>query len=233
MTEESLRVRVAVIIPAYNEQDAIGLVVSEIPQYVTKIIVVDNASTDETASVARRSGATVISQPQAGYGNACLKGIEYLQQLDSPPDIVVFLDGDHSDYPEEMLPMLEKIQSENYELVVGSRELGQREPASMTVAQVVGNRLATFLLRIIYKVHFTDLGPFRAIKWQSLLRMQMQDKTYGWTVEMQVKAARLKMRTIEVPVRYRKRIGFSKISGTLKGTVLAGYKIITTIFKYM
>ncbi len=224
---------VFVIIPAFNEQQAIGSVIKEIPTFVEEIVVVDNGSTDDTASAAARAGATVIGQPAPGYGNACLKGIEFLKAKREPPGIVVFIDGDNSDYPAEMKFLVDKIIKENFDLVIGSRELGKREPGSMTVAQIFGNRLATFLLWKLYKVKFTDLGPFRAVKWDCLLKMDMQDKTYGWTVEMQVKAAKLKMKTTEVPVRYRKRIGFSKISGTVRGTVLAGYKIITTIFKYM
>lgn len=225
--------KIFVIIPAFNEEGAIGRVISEIPAIVNEIVVADNASTDLTAEVAKRSGATVIEAPVPGYGSACLTGIDYLKQKATAGDIVVFIDGDHSDYPEEMTQMIEKIRDEHFDLVVGSRELGNREHGSMTFAQIFGNRLATFLLRTIYHVRFTDLGPFRAIEWEKLLQLNMQDQNYGWTVEMQVKAAKLKLRTTEIPVRYRKRIGFSKISGTVKGTVLAGFKIIQTIFRYM
>lgn len=224
--------KVYVVIPAFNEADAISLVLSEIPSFVNEVIVVDNNSTDETASVALRSGATVIKEERAGYGYACLKGINYLKTKESPPSIVVFMDGDHSDYPEEMLLLVKKIE-EGYDLVIGSRAAGKIEKGSMTFPQRFGNLLATRLLKLLYGAVYTDLGPFRAVKYSSLIQMDMQDKTYGWTVEMQLKAAKLKMKTAEVPVRYRKRIGFSKISGTVKGTVLAGYKIITTIFKHL
>jgi hypothetical protein len=149
-----------------------------------------------------------------------------------PPDIVVFVDGDHSDYPEQLPELVKPILEEGYDMVIGSRALGKRERGSMTPQQVFGNWLATLLMRLLYGVHYTDLGPFRAIKWDKLLALDMQDTTYGWTVEMQLKAAKQRMKTTEVPVHYRKRIGFSKISGTAKGVVLAGYKIITTIFKY-
>ena len=223
---------VFVIIPAFNEEQAIRFVIQEMPAFVKEIVVVDNGSSDNTVSEATSAGATVISQPEPGYGNACLKGIEFLKTKTDPIDVVVFIDGDHSDYPAETKHLVDKVIHENYDLVIGSRELGKREPRSMTAAQIFGNRLATFLLRQLYDVKFTDLGPFRAVKWEALLKMDMQDKTYGWTVEMQVKAAKLRMKTTEVPVGYRKRIGFSKISGTVKGTLMAGYKIITTIFKY-
>jgi hypothetical protein len=178
-------------------------------------------------------GAKVLSEPIRGYGRACLTGIEYLKRSAQPPDIVVFLDADHSDYPEEIGKLINPILTEGVDLVIGSRSLGNREKGSMTTQQVFGNWLATRMLRLFYNARFTDLGPFRAIKFKSLLALDMQDKTYGWTVEMQLKATQKKMRWTEVPVRYRKRIGFSKISGTVKGTVMAGYKIITTIFKYL
>lgn len=224
--------RVVVIIPAYNEENSIAKVIQDIPAgMVAEIVVVNNNSNDRTETNARNAGATVLREAKRGYGAACLKGIDYLQQMKTPPDIVVFIDADYSDHPEEM-PMLVQPIIDGYDMVIGSRALGKREKGSMTIQQVFGNWLATRLLKLLYGIQFTDLGPFRAIRYDSLLAIDMQDATYGWTVEMQLKAARDKLRIMEVPVSYRKRIGFSKISGTLKGTLMAGYKIITTIFKY-
>jgi len=227
--------RISVIIPAYNEARSIAWVLQDIPAgLVSEVIVVDNNSTDGTAEVAGRAGATVIFQPEQGYGNACLKGLEYLRnkKTEEKPDIVVFLDGDYSDYPEKMPELVSPIREGRADFVVGSRALGNRERGSMTVPQIFGNWLATKLLKAFYNVQFTDLGPFRAISYQSLEKLKMQDKTYGWTVEMQLKAAKHQLRCLEVAVPYRKRIGFSKISGTVKGTVLAGYKILFTLFRY-
>ena len=225
--------RIVVIIPAHNESRSIGNVIGEIPAWVQEIIVVNNASSDNTADVARAHGATVLDEPTPGYGRACLQGMTYLATKEQKPDIVVFIDGDYSDYPEEMGNVVQPIEQDVADLVIGSRALGNREKGSMTPQQLFGNWLATRLLKIFYNVRFTDLGPFRAIRYSSLMQLTMQDKTYGWTVEMQLKAAKQKLRCVEVPVRYRKRIGVSKISGTVKGTILAGYKIITTIFKYL
>jgi glycosyltransferase involved in cell wall biosynthesis len=199
---------------------------------VHEVIVVNNNSNDATDVNARNAGATVLHEERPGYGYACLKGIEYIKQLQPAPDIVVFIDADYSDHPEEMPLLVQPIINEEMDMVIGSRALGKKEKGSMTVQQVFGNWLATRLLKIIYNIRYTDLGPFRAIRYDKLLEINMQDTTYGWTVEMQLKAAKLKMKVTEAPVSYRKRIGFSKISGTVKGTVLAGYKIITTIFKY-
>jgi len=225
--------KVNVIIPAFNEENGIGQVIREIPKdIIAEIIVVNNASTDRTEKVAQENGATVLREPTPGYGRACLKGIEYLRQLPVPPDIVVFLDADHSDYPEEIRELINPILENKADLVIGSRALGNKEKGSMTPQQIFGNWLATRLLKIIYGATFTDLGPFRAVRFRSLMLLDMQDKTYGWTVEMQLKAAKVGLRCVEVPVRYRKRIGFSKISGTVKGTIMAGYKILSTIFKY-
>ena len=232
MKDETLPV-IIVIIPAYNEESAIPLVIKEIPSFVTEIIVVNNNSSDDTGGEALRAGATVIEEHRPGYGYACLKGIDYAKKLNPQPDIIVFLDGDHSDFPSEMQLLIDKIVNDDCDLVIGSRALGAIEKGSMTFPQLFGNWLATRLLQLFYSVKYTDLGPFRAVKFASLLRLDMQDTTYGWTVEMQLKAAKLKMKIAEVPVRYRKRIGFSKISGTIRGTVLAGYKIIATIFKYL
>lgn len=225
---------ISVIIPAFNEENGVGRVIAEIPKdLIREIVVVNNASTDDTERIAKEAGAIVLRELTPGYGRACLKGIDYLKTLHAPPDVVVFLDADHSDYPEEMPQLVNPIVSANVDLVIGSRALGKKESGAMTPQQIFGNWLATRLLKFFYGVKFTDLGPFRAIRFSSLLALDMQDKTYGWTVEMQLKAAKKKMTCIEVPVRYRKRIGFSKISGTVKGTVLAGYKILTTIFKYV
>lgn len=223
-----------VIIPAFNEENGVGQVILEIPKdIVAEIIVVNNASTDDTERIAREAGATVLRELIPGYGRACLKGIDYLTTAVNKPDIVVFLDADHSDFPEEIRELIKPIVENKADLVIGSRALGGKEKGSMTPQQIFGNWLATRLLKWIYKVKFTDLGPFRAIRFSKLLELNMQDKTYGWTVEMQLKAAKMGYRCVEVPVRYRKRIGFSKISGTVKGTVMAGYKILYTIFKHL
>ena len=224
--------KIVVIIPAYNEENSIAKVVNDIPDgLVDEVIVVNNNSNDDTDLNARNAGATVLHEHRPGYGYACLKGIEYIKQLQPAPDVVVFIDADYSDHPEEM-PLLVQPIIDGMDMVIGSRALGKKEKGSMTPQQVFGNWLATGLLKVIYGVSYTDLGPFRAIRYDKLLQIDMKDTTYGWTVEMQLKAAKLKMKIVEVPVNYRKRIGFSKISGTVKGTVLAGYKIITTIFKY-
>lgn len=226
--------RVTVIIPAFNEENAIGNVIAEIPQDIVKeIVVVNNNSNDQTSKVATQAGATVLDERRQGYGFACLKGIDYVRNQSESPDIIVFLDADYSDYPQEMRELIKPIVEQNYDLVIGSRALGNRQQGSMTPQQIFGNWLATNLLRWFYGVKFTDLGPFRAIKFDKLLALQMKDTTYGWTVEMQLKAAKMRFQITEIPVNYRRRVGFSKISGTIKGTVLAGYKIITTIFKYL
>lgn len=224
--------RVAVIIPAMNEAESIGKVVRDIPaELVSEVVVVNNNSTDDTAKVAGDAGATVLHEVQPGYGFACLKGISYLGQQQVPPDVVVFMDGDYADHPEDMESLLQPLFN-GADMVIGSRATGQRQRGSLTVPQRFGNWLATKLIANLYGVHFTDLGPFRAIRWQRLQELNMQDTTYGWTAEMQVKAAKKGYVCKEVPVRYRRRIGRSKVSGTVKGTVMAGYKIIYTIFKY-
>ena len=225
---------IVVVIPAYNEENSIAKVIADIPAgLVSEVIVVNNNSNDNTDVNATNAGATVLHEARPGYGYACLKGISYLKQSDRTVDIVVFIDADYSDHPEEMVSIINPIVKDGMDMVIGSRALGKRESGSMTPQQVFGNWLATRLLKLIYDIQYTDLGPFRAIRYEKLLQLDMQDTTYGWTVEMQLKAARLKMKIREVPVSYRKRIGFSKISGTVKGTILAGYKIITTIFKYI
>lgn len=221
---------ILVIIPAFNEAKSIDKVLAEIPKFVREVVVVNNNSSDATSKVATESGATVLDEPRQGYGYACLKGIEYAKTKN--PDIIVFLDADYSDYPAEMVDLLKPITEQSYDMVIGSRALGNKEPGSMTPQQVFGNWLATTLIKWIYQVEYTDLGPFRAIKFNKLLDLNMQDTTYGWTVEMQLKAAKHKLKTTEVPVNYRQRIGHSKVSGTLKGTVMAGYKILSWIFKY-
>ncbi len=221
-----------VIIPAFNEENAVGLVIQDIPKGIVRhIIVSNNGSKDRTKIIALEAGAIVVDQPEMGYGAACLKGIEYISLLKVAPDIVVFLDADYSDYPNELPKLITPIVEQQVDLVVGSRALGNLERGSMTTPQIFGNWLATSLIRLLYKYEFTDLGPFRAVRYEALRRLNMQDRTFGWTVEMQVKVAKMKMAAIEVPVNYRKRIGKSKISGTIRGTLLAGQKILWTIFK--
>ncbi len=226
-----LNQKISVIIPAYNEEKSIGKVVGDISrELVQHVIVVNNNSTDQTREVAEKAGAIVLNETRKGYGWACLMGIDKAYELDT--DIIVFLDGDYSDYPDEIIDVVRPILEENMDLVIGSRVLGKREKGSLTPQQVFGNWLATRLMRIFYRAKFSDLGPFRAIKTESLRKLKMADKTYGWTIEMQIKAAKQKMNFCEVPVKYRKRIGVSKVSGTVKGTVLAGIKIIFAVFKY-
>lgn len=225
-----------VIIPAFNEEQSIARVLAEIPAgLVREVIVVDNNSRDRTGEVAAAAGATVVRESRPGYGYACLAGMArcYGRPAAEQPDIIVFLDGDYSDYPEDMTALVAPLLRQEADMVIGSRALGQREAGSMLPQQLFGNWLATTLLRWLYGAHFTDLGPFRAIRREALLRIGMQDTTYGWTVEMQLKAAKLGLRSVEVPVRYRRRIGVSKVSGTVKGTLGAGYKILWTIFRYL
>ncbi len=224
------------IIPAYNEEASIGLVVADIPRdWVREIIVCNNASTDKTAEVASAGGATVVDQPRPGYGSACLAGMAHIsaKKLSEQPDIVVFLDGDYSDHPEELPLLIKPILEEDMDMVIGSRATGTRENGAMQPQQIFGNWLATNLIRLFYSYHFTDLGPFRAIRWEKLQALEMQDPDFGWTVEMQVKAAKQKLRCTEVSVTYRRRVGVSKVSGTIRGTILAGYKILWTIFKLL
>lgn len=223
---------ITVIIPAFNEQDSIAKVISEIPSIVSEVIVVNNNSSDLTAKNAEQAGATVLHQPERGYGNACLKGLDYVSKQTSKPDIIVFLDGDYSDYPEELIKVVNPIIDQDIDFVVGARVKALREPGAMTPQQVFGNWLATFLMKLFFKSRFTDLGPFRAIKYHKLLQLNMQDQTYGWTVEMQLKALKQKLTYTEVKLRYKNRIGVSKVSGTVKGTIFAGIKILGWIFKY-
>jgi glycosyltransferase involved in cell wall biosynthesis len=219
--------RLAVIIPALNEAAAIGRVLAAIPGWVDEVLVVDNGSTDATAAVAQKQGARVIWEPQRGYGAACLAGINAL----TTPDIVVFLDGDYSDHPEEMDRLVDPLVENNADLVIGSRVLGQRQPGALTPQARFGNWLACLLIRLIWRVRYSDLGPFRAIGFPALQLLNMQDRDYGWTVEMQIKAAARHLRILEVPVSYRLRVGQSKISGTIRGVVGAGAKILATIGK--
>lgn len=224
---------VDVIIPALNEEEAIAKVVGDIPKEIVRnIVVVDNGSTDKTAEAAREAGALVYAQNERGYGAACLKGIEVLSTFDPVPELVVFLDGDYSDHPEQMHQVIAPILNNSADMVIGSRALGNREPGAMMPQQRFGNWLATFLIRFLYKFRYSDLGPFRAISWKALEEINMQDRDFGWTVEMQIKALKKGIRVSEVPVDYRQRRGHSKITGTVKGTFMAGYKILYTIFKY-
>lgn len=224
--------KIRVIIPAYNEEESIGKVIAEIPSFVTEIIVVSNNSSDNTENVAKAAGATVLREGQKGYGFACLLGLDYISKLTDKTDIVAFLDGDYSDYPEELSLIVAPIINDNVDLVIGARVAALRSAASMTPQQVFGNWLATSLMKVFFGATFTDLGPFRAMRYEKLLALNMEDKTYGWTVEMQLKALKQKMKYVEIPVRYRKRIGISKVSGTIKGTIMAGFKILSWIFKY-
>jgi glycosyltransferase involved in cell wall biosynthesis len=223
---------VDVIIPAFNEEKSIVKVIGDIPKLVRHVVVANNNSTDRTAEVAMEVGAQVVFEPQKGYGKACLTAMDWIKRQDVQPDILVFLDGDYSDYPEELEDLIAPILADKADLVIGSRSMGQREVGSMTFPQVFGNGLATLLMRWMYGARFSDLGPFRAISWSKLLALGMVDQNFGWTIEMQIKAHQAKLRYLEVPVTYRKRIGVSKVSGTVKGVIGAGYKIIFTIFKY-
>ncbi len=217
-----------VIIPAYNEEESIGKVIEDIPKdLVSEIIVVNNNSTDDTENVALNSGATVLFEQFKGYGAACLKGIDYLK--DKHPDTIVFLDGDYSDYPEELSELIRLIDKENYDFVLGSRVLGESEKGSLPLQSRFGSLIAGTLINLFWKFKYTDLGPFRAIKYNKLIQLDMKDKWFGWTVEMQIKAVKKKFRIIEIPVKYRKRIGKSKVTGTIKGTLMASIIIMKTI----
>jgi glycosyltransferase involved in cell wall biosynthesis len=223
---------IKVIIPAYNEADSIAKVINDIPNIVDEVIVVSNNSTDATETNAKNAGATVLSETRKGYGYACLKGMAYIAELKIQPEIIVFLDGDYSDYPEELTKLVHPIINDNIDFVLGARVNELREKGSMTFPQIFGNWLATTLMSVIYNSTFTDLGPFRAIKYSKLLKLNMEDKTYGWTVEMQLKVLKKNMTYKEIPVNYRNRIGVSKVSGTIKGAIFAGVKILGWIFKY-
>jgi glycosyltransferase involved in cell wall biosynthesis len=226
--------RVAVVIPALNEEASIGLVLDEIPKdLVVRVIVADNGSSDATAKVATDHGALVVHESQRGYGAACLKGLEACRSLEGgPPDIVCFLDADHSDYPEDMPEVLGPILRGEADLVIGSRMIDPEARAALLPQARWGNALAVRLIRKIWGARYTDLGPFRAVTWAALEQVHMIDRNFGWTVELQVKAARHGLRHVEVPVRYRERIGHSKITGTVKGSVKAGVKILYSIARY-
>ena len=223
---------IKVIIPAFNEENSIAKVIYDIPKIVDEIIVIDNNSTDETANNAKIAGATVLKEVKKGYGFACLKGLEYISNQTKKPTIVVFLDGDYSDYPEQLTQIIQPIIEENIDFVIGARVKDLRELGAMTPQQIFGNWLATSLMRVFFGSKFTDLGPFRSIKYEKLIALNMTDKTYGWTVEMQLKVLKKKMSYLEIPVKYRNRIGTSKVSGTVKGSIFAGVKILSWIFKY-
>jgi glycosyltransferase involved in cell wall biosynthesis len=222
--------RIAVIIPALDEERSLPKVLAEVPRSLaSEVVVVDNGSKDRTFEAAKVAGATALVEPRAGYGQACLTGMAYLQK--APPEIVVFVDGDYSDRAAEMGELVRPIVDGKADFVVGSRVLGRRERGALAPHARVGNWLATWMIRLLYGYRFTDLGPFRAIRYETLLALDMRDRDYGWTAEMQAKAARAGIRCAEVPVSYHRRIGRSKITGTVRGTVMAGYKILTTIVK--
>jgi len=222
--------KTAVIIPAYNEEKSIGKVIKEIPgEIVSEVVVVNNNSTDSTADVAKAAGATVLFESYKGYGAACLKGIDYLKNKNF--EIVVFMDGDYSDYPEQLTELVQPIIDNKYDFVLGSRVTGEREKGALPFQSRVGSIIAGCLMELFWKCRFTDLGPFRAIKFDKLLVLNMEDKWFGWTVEMQIRAVKNNLRILEIPVNYRKRIGKSKVTGTVKGTFLAGIIIFKTIFR--
>jgi glycosyltransferase involved in cell wall biosynthesis len=226
---------VTVIIPVYNEERSLPLVLSDIPQ-VGRVIVVDNASSDNSPTVAKGLGADVVHEPRRGYGSACLSGIAEIERRIASgapaPQIVVFLDGDYSDYPEQLHEIVAPLFRNDFDLVLGSRLMGERERGAMPPQSVYGNKLACFLMWLFWNAKYTDLGPFRGITWTALQQLDMQDRNFGWTVEMQIKASVQRLRVLEVPVRYRCRVGLSKISGTVSGTVRAGWKILYTIARY-
>lgn len=234
-TTESDLSDVVVIIPALNEEASLPLVLRDLPQ-VGKVIVVDNGSQDATPTVAAEAGAHVVYEPLRGYGAACLRGLRELDALiaaeEIAPHIVVFIDGDYSDHPEELPSVIAPIREDRADFVVGSRLAGNMEHGAMPPQSRYGNVLACFLMRVLFRVRYTDLGPFRAIRLKTLRDLQMVDRNFGWTVEMQIKAARGRVRTVEVPVSYRRRVGVSKISGTVTGTIRAGYKILYLIARY-
>ncbi|HBL26917.1 MAG TPA: UDP-glucose--dolichyl-phosphate glucosyltransferase [Acidobacteria bacterium] len=224
--------RIDVVIPALNEEASLPLVLAALPRPpVRRIVVADNGSRDATARVAVEGGAVVVPAPRRGYGSACLAGLDHLRRND-PPDLVVFLDADFSDHPEELPRLVAPLLSGEADLVIGSRVLGEREPGALLPQARAGNLVACLLIRLLYGHRYTDLGPFRAARWEALERLGMSDPDFGWTAEMQVKALRHGLRVTEVPVSYRKRVGVSKITGTIVGTFRAGYKILWTVLRY-
>lgn len=222
---------ILVIIPVLNEERSIGKVLEAIPAHLqATVIVADNGSRDNTKEIALKHKAIVTEEPERGYGATCLRALQEAKRHN--PDIVVFLDGDYSDYPEEMPILLQPILEQGYDMVIGSRITGIHQKGALLPQAVFGNWLSTWLIRLLWNYQFTDLGPFRAVTWQALQHMQMQDRNFGWTVEMQIRAAQLKLRSCEVPVSYRKRIGTSKVTGTIRGSVMAGIIILRTIGKH-
>jgi glycosyltransferase involved in cell wall biosynthesis len=222
-----------VVIPALNEEASLPLVLADLPRPpVRRVVVADNGSMDGTARVASEGGAEVVAAPRRGYGSACLAGLDHLRRT-GPPGIVVFVDADYSDHPEELPLLIAPILAGEADLVIGSRVLGNRERGALLPQARAGNLVACLLIRLLYGQRFTDLGPFRAVRWQTLESLQMADPDFGWTAEMQVKAARRKVRCAEVPVSYRRRVGVSKITGTVSGTLRAGYKILWTVARHV
>ena len=233
MSKDPHPLTIDVVIPALNEEASLPLVLAALPRPpVRRIVVADNGSTDATARVAREGGAEVVTAARRGYGSACLAGLAHLRRT-GPPDVVVFIDADYSDHPEELPAVVAPILAGTADLVIGSRVLGQRERGALLPQARAGNLVACLLIRIFYGHRFTDLGPFRAIRWDALERIGMADPDFGWTAEMQVKAVRLRLRCAEVPVSYRRRVGVSKITGTITGTVRAGYKILWTVARHI
>ena len=226
---------VIVIIPALNEEQSLPLVLGDLPE-VGRVIVVNNGSTDETVEVARRCGALVVDEPRRGYGSACLRGLSEIEQRieagEPPPQIVVFVDADHSDHADMLPQLVAPIFSGTADFVLGSRSLGKRDPGAMPFVALFGNQLSCFLMRVLFGAQFTDLGPFRAISYNKLRELSMCDTNFGWTIEMQIKATRARLVCLEIPVPYRCRVGQSKISGTITGVMKAGTKILWTIARY-
>lgn len=222
---------IGVIIPMLNEERSIQKVFDDIPAFVDWIVTVDNGSRDRSAEVARSKGAIVLSESRRGYGWACMKGIEFLRGRQC--DIIAFMDGDYSDHPEELPLLIDPIIQHHYDLAVGSRVTGMREDGALPFHSLFGNRLAGFLINVFWKARFTDLGPFRVITREAIEKMNLREMKYGWTVDMQIVAAKMKLKCTEIPVRYRKRIGKSKVTGTVKGTVLASITILSTIFRHV
>jgi glycosyltransferase involved in cell wall biosynthesis len=223
---------VDVVIPALNEERSLPLVLAGLPRPpVRQVVVADNGSADRTAEVARAGGAVVVAAARRGYGSACLAGLDWLRR-NGPPEVVVFVDADYSDHPDELPRLIAPILAGTADLVIGSRVLGQREPGALLPQARAGNLVACLLIRLLYGHRYTDLGPFRAVRWEALERLEMSDPDFGWTAEMQVKALRHGLRVTEVPVSYRRRVGVSKITGTVAGTLRAGHKILWTVLRH-